>query len=348
MTMSERNGNTASAEANGGRTIKLVSLAALVLAAVLLPFVIPLDGSYFGYFMLMVFVYIVISQGWNLVAGYTGQVSLAQNAFFGLGTYTTGMIWIHDLTKTWYYFDPLVMILSGLVPVVLAVIVGIPLLSRLSGDYFAFGTLGLGMIINVMFIKGGSLTGGAMGISLPSEVFSGMKIYYWVGLLLAVIATLTVYLLTTSRIGLAFESIREDEISAASHGVPVLRYKVYAFAVGAFFAGIGGSLYAYYLFNISPGSVFNLNWLFYPILICVLGGSGTIVGPIIGSVLIAALFSFGDQYFGAYHPVFSGILIILIMKFLPGGLTSLWESKLRQRVSRRGGVVRGELRTEGD
>lgn len=334
---------------------KAVFLGCAILAIVaiaLAPFVIDIDSSYYGYYMFIAFIYIIIAQGWNLVAGYTGQVSLAQNAFFGLGAYATGLLWLHEVTKTWYYFDPVVMALSGLAPVILAIVVGIPLLSRLRGDYFSFGTLGLGMIITVVFVKGGNLTGGAMGLYLPAGVFSSMKLYYWIGLLLAILATAAVYFLTTSRIGLALKAIREDEISAASHGVPVLRYKVFAFAVGAFLAGIGGSLYAYYLFHIDPASMFSLNWLFYPILICVLGGNGTIIGPIIGSFLISALFSFGDVYFGGYHPIASGILIILIMKFLPGGLLSLKDKRLGWRKGEAGGLVpgtseRGEKRLEG-
>jgi branched-chain amino acid transport system permease protein len=306
-----------------GTLLRVVAAVAFVLLLALAPLVIDINRSYFGYYMFIVFIYVIIAQGWNLVAGYTGQVSLGQNTFFGLGGYTTGLLWLNEVTRTWYYFDPVVMIISGLVPVALAIIVGIPLLARLRGDYFAFGTLGLGMIITVMFIKLKDTTGGAMGLYLPSEVFSSMTRYYYVGLVCAVIATLAVYFLTTSRIGLALKSVRDDEISAASHGVPILKYKVFAFAVGAFFAGIGGSLYAYYLFHIDPASMFSMNWLFYPILICVLGGTGTIVGPIIGAFFVSALFSFGDVYFSGYHPIVSGILIIVIMKFLPGGLVGL-------------------------
>ena len=105
------------------------------------------EKSVLVYFLFLAFCYIVIAQAWNLVGGYTGQISLGQHAFFGLGAYTTGLIWLHDLTKTGYYFDPVTMILSGLVPVVLAILIGIPLLSRLRGDYFALGTLGMGQII---------------------------------------------------------------------------------------------------------------------------------------------------------------------------------------------------------
>ena len=320
-------------------TSRLSLSVGFILLLALAPLAIDINASYFGYYMFIVFIYVIVAQGWNLVAGYAGQVSLGQNTFFGLGGYTTGLLWLNEVTKTWYYFDPVVMVLSGLVPVVVAIVIGIPLLSRLRGDYFSFGTLGLGMIVTVMFIKLKDTTGGAMGLYLPSEVFSSMDLYYYIGLLCAVLATLGVFLLTSSRIGLAFKSIRDDEISAASHGVPILRYKVFAFAVGAFFAGVGGSLYSYYLFHLDPSSMFNMNWLFYPILICVLGGTGTLIGPIIGSFFISAIFSFGDVYFQGYHPIVSGILIILIMKFLPGGLVGLGG---KIRLGRRAPAVVGE------
>jgi branched-chain amino acid transport system permease protein len=288
-----------------------------------IPFYLDVDKSYFGYYFMIVCIYVTIAQGWNLIAGYAGQISLSQNAFFGLGAYVIGMLWVHDVTKTFYFFDPVLMIASGIAPVILAIIIGIPLLSRLRGDYFSFGTLGVGMIINTLFVKGGSATGGAEGIYLESSRFSSMLIYYWVSLGVAVFATVVVYCLTSFKIGLALKAIREDEVSAASHGIPVLRYKVFAFAAGAFLAGVAGSIYGYYLFHLQPETVFNLNWLFYPILICVLGGTGTIIGPVIGSFVIAWLFSYGNIYFGGYHPIASGVLIILVMKFMPGGIVGL-------------------------
>jgi len=303
------------------RSIIISALVTIAFAGV--PFFLNVDTSYFAYYLFLSFCHIVIAQGWNFVAGYTGQISLCQNAFFGLGAYTTALIWLHDVTKTGYYFDPVVMVLSGLVPVILAVIIGIPLLSRLRGDYFALGTLGVQFIIQVLFLKGGAFTRGADGLHLPSTVFESMKPYYWTGLFLALFATAVVYFLIKSRAGLALRAIREDEISAAAHGIHVLKYKIFAFAVGAFLAGICGSLYAWYLFHINPDSVLNLNWLFYPILICVLGGNGTITGPIIGAFFITALFSLGTVYMAQTHPILSGALIIFVMKFMPTGLVGL-------------------------
>jgi branched-chain amino acid transport system permease protein len=303
------------------RAIILTVLATIAFA--ILPFFLDVTTSYIGYFLFLSFCYTVMSQGWNLVAGYTGQISMGQHAFFGLGAYTTGIIWLRDLTKTGYYFDPVTMILSGLVPVILAIIIGIPLLSRLRGDYFALGTLGVGEIIRVVFIKGGAFTGASDGLHLPSRVFESMKPYYWTGLILALFATAGVYFLTRSRMGLALKAIREDETSAASHGIHILKYKIFAFAAGAFITGLAGSLYGIYLFHINPDAVLKLDWTLYPILMCVIGGNGTIMGPVIGAFFMNALLAVTDIYLVQVHPIVAGILIILVMKFMPRGLIGL-------------------------
>jgi branched-chain amino acid transport system permease protein len=304
------------------RNISYAIIALIIIVLATVPFYSDVD-SFFAYYLFLCFLYIILAQGWNLVAGYTGQISLGTHAFFALGAYTTAIIWLHDVTKTWYYFDPLVMFLSGLVPTVFAVIIGIPLLSRLRSDYFSFGTLAAAEVLRILILRGGKFTEGAMGLRLPGEGFTGMGIYYWVALFLAILATAVVYFITRSRMGLALRALSEDETSASSHGINILQYKVISFAIGSFLMGICGSLFAYYLFIVSPPAVMNLNWLFLPILICILGGNGTILGPIIGAFVVGAIFSYADVYLGRIHPMVSGIVIILVMKFLPTGLVGL-------------------------
>ena len=306
---------------------RIILTAFVTLAFAVVPLIVDAEKSYLVYSLFLFFCYIIISQAWNLVAGYTGQISLGQHAFFGLGAYTTALIWLHDVTKTGYYFDPVTMLLSGLVPAILAVIIGIPLLSRLKGDYFALGTLGMGEIIKVIFVKGGSFTGASDGLHLPSAIYSSIRPYYWTGLFLAIFATMVVYIMVRSHIGLALRAIREDETSAAAHGIHVLKYKVLAFSVGAFLAGLCGSLYGIYLFHINPDSVLKLDWTLYPILMCVIGGTGTITGPLLGAFFISTVFLVTDIYFVQLHPVMAGILIILVMKFMPKGLIGLIQRK---------------------
>jgi branched-chain amino acid transport system permease protein len=301
--------------------IGLVVAVTLVLA--LVPFVLDSEKSFIVYFLFLSFCLIVMTQGWNLVAGYTGQISLGQHAFFGLGAYTTAMIWHYDVMGMSYYFNPILMILSGLAASIIAVAVGIPLLSKLQGDYFALGTLGLGEIIKVVFVKGGDFTKGPIGILLPSGVYSSLKPHYWTALFLALLATAVVYYMSRSRIGLALVAIREDEMAAEAKGINSLKYKVFAFALNAFLVGVCGSLYAFYLFHVNPEGFLILKWTLYPIIMCVMGGSGTIIGPVIGVFLMNAVFSFANIYFPAIHPIMSGVIIILIMLFLPKGLVRI-------------------------
>ena len=154
----------------------------IVLALALVPFVSDSEKSYLIFFLFLTFCHIVLTQGWNLVAGYTGQISLGNHAFFAFGAYTTAMIWRGDLLYGHYYFDPVTMILSGIVPAIFAVALGIPLLGKLRGDYFALGTLGFGEILKVAFVKGGKFTGGPIGIMLPSSVYSSLRPHYWTAL----------------------------------------------------------------------------------------------------------------------------------------------------------------------
>jgi branched-chain amino acid transport system permease protein len=313
------------------RNARSIGIALLVvLLLVFVPFVSDSEKSYLVFFLFLTFCHIVLAQGWNLVAGYTGQISLGTHAFFALGAYTTAMIWRSDLFRTGhYYFDPVTMVLSGLVPVVFAVAIGIPLLGKLRGDYFALGTLGFGEILKVAFVKGGQFTGGPIGICLPSSFYTSLRPHYWAALCLALLATAVVYFMSRSRLGLALVAIREDETAAASSGIHVLKYKVLAFAISAFLVGICGSIYAYYLFQVSPEGYLILSWTLYPVLMCVIGGSGTVVGPIVGSLVMTAVFSAANIYFPTVHPIFSGIIIILVMLFMPNGIVRLMERRVQ-------------------
>ena len=306
---------------------------ALLLALAAAPLIPSALDSYFLFFLFLVFIHTALAQSWNLTAGYGGQISLAQHAFFGIGGYTTAIISTTLLEGGDFYFNPLTMLASGLVAALFAVAIGVPLLSRLAGDYFALGTLGFGEIIRVLLIKGGAVTGGSFGISMSSEVFDTLAPHYWVALGLAVAATATVYGVSRSHSGLALMAVREDPLAAAASGVNVLKFKVFAFALGAFIAGLAGSVYAFYIFSVSPAGMLNLNWTLYPILMCVMGSSGTVLGPVIGAIVMTAVFSAATVWLPSAHPVLSGAMIILVMVFLPNGI-------LRMRTARADGSAR--------
>ena len=295
------------------------------------PLIFDPETNYLVYFLFMAFTYLALAQSWNLVAGYTGQISLGIHAFFGFGAYVMAIGWREGLIG---YLDPFGMFLSGLGPAVLAIVIGIPLLSKLRGDYFALGTLGLGEILRTIFIQGGAFTGGSAGLMMPSSAYISMTPYYYIALLLAVFATAVTYLMVHSTVGWALIAVRDDETAAAANGINVLMFKVLAFAVGAFMAGLCGSLQAYYLFHIHPQNFFGLNWTLYPILMCIMGGSGTLTGPVIGVLFLTAVFELAKIWLPEIHPIISGALIIAAILFLPEGFAriKLFGSFLRKRA----------------
>jgi branched-chain amino acid transport system permease protein len=296
----------------------------LWISGLLLVFLVPLhfdpETSYFFYFLFVTFIYIALTQSWNLVAGYAGQVSLGQHAFFGLGGYVVAIAW----SREWIgYLDPIGMLAAGCGAAILAVLIGIPLLSKLRGDYFALGTLGLGEILRLVTVQGGTLTSGPTGILLPSSSFNTILPHYFIALFLALLSIGTTWYMARSRIGLALVAIRDDEAAAAASGINILKFKVFAFAVGAFIAGLCGALQAYYIFHVEPQGFYSLNWTIYPVLMCVLGGAGTISGPVLGAIFLAVVFEVARYFLPEIHPIFSGLLIILAIMFLPNGLAGL-------------------------
>jgi branched-chain amino acid transport system permease protein len=297
-----------------------IVFAILTLAFVAFPLLVDTEESYLVYFLFMCFIYVAMAQGWNLVAGYAGQASFGQHAFFGLGAYITAITWKAGWTG---FLDPVAMMLSGAGAALLAVLVGVALLSKLRGDYFALGTLGLGEILRVVFTQGGTLTGGPVGLLLPSSSYQSLGPYYFIALAIALSAFLFVWVLMRSRIGLALVAIREDEQAAASNGIHVLKFKILAFAAGAFFSGMCGSIYGYFLFHIHPLGFFSLNWALLPVLMTVLGGIGTLFGPVLGAFVLTGVFELANLYIPEIHPIFSGLFVILVMLFLPQGIMSL-------------------------
>lgn len=296
----------------------LVVIVALAVVGCIVPHLVQdAESSYLIYVLFQAFLFLTLAQGWNLVAGYTGQISLGQHAFFGSGAYVTALVWNSGLGG---YFDPLTILLSGFFAALLAIFIGIPLLSRLRGDYFALGTLGLGEILRVIVIQGGEITGGSSGLILPSGGYTSIISYYYYSLALCLLATLTVYLITKSKLGLALVAVRDSETAAAASGINILKYKVGAFALGALFTGLCGNLQAYYLFQVTAPNFFSPNWTLYPVIICVLGGVGTVTGPIAGAFVLTALFEGAKEWLPMIHPMLSGILIIVVILFLPGGI----------------------------
>ena len=240
--------------------------------------VYPLWATGYGIrVMLQLFMWIALAQSWNLISGLTGYVSFGHVAFFGMGSYTTAILVVQGVA--W----PLAAVAGGAMAVVLAFVIGWPCL-RLKGPYFAIAMLGLNEVLRVIASYFEGLTGGGLGLSLPT-LDASVRIYYAMGLVALAVTALT-YLIVTSRFGLRLMTIREDEVAAEAMGIDTFRYKIYAFLLSAAAPGIVGGLAARDMGYIEPISVFPLVTTITMIVMVLFGGKGTIWGPVLGAVIL--------------------------------------------------------------
>lgn len=300
----------------------------LVVVAAVAPLVL---SSYLIVFTLLTFLYIGMAYSWNLISGYTGYLSFGHVAFFGIGAYTVGV-----LSGTYDWPWPLTVALAG----VLAALVSAPLgwlMLRLKGPYFAIGMLAVAESIRLLASEWRGVTRGGLGIFVSTS-YNLVPVYY--GLLVVLLIAMAVtYWVNNSRFGLRLLSIRDDEDAAEVLGIDTTKEKLKAFVMSAFFPGVIGGLYAWYIGYIDPRSVFALSFSTNMILMTLLGGAGTFLGPLIGGALFSVALESLWVSFPAYHLVLSGLAIMGIVLFIPDGLVSLLRrvglmTKGRQFVSR--------------
>jgi len=290
---------------------KTLSASLVILALlIVLPLVMDL-GSNVMNIMVTLFIYIILSQSWNLIGGYAGQVNLGIVAFFGVSTIVTHFLWKMGV--------PIYLAISAgsLSAVVLAALIGLPTL-RLRGMYFAVGTLALAQaaqtIVANIFTR---------SVSMPGSFSASYSLTprYYLGLLLVVITIAVVYCVTRSKIGLAMVAIRDDEQAAQVTGVKVFKYKVIALLISAVLAGLAGGLYAFVRLSFWQISiVFSPSWTFDALLAVVIGGAGTLGGPVIGGIFLVFLSEIFANNLGQAHLIIFGFLFIIAVLFLPQGL----------------------------
>ena len=272
--------------------------------------------------------YIILSQSWNIIGGYTGQQNLGHAAFFGLGALSTRYLWMSGVPL------PFALLAGALAAMFFAVVIGFPAF-RLRGIYFVIGTLVLAEILRIIFD-----TLFRRAFVLPSRLLAAYSLVprYYLSLTGAALSVAAVYWISRSRLGLGMISVREDEDAAEASGVNTLRFKLLAFAISTFLAGLAGGLYAYYTVAVLAGYLFEPSWTFDALIIVFVGGVGTIPGPIIGSVFFVLLKQLLSLYLpGGFHVLVFGGLFIIVVLFLPGGLIELG-TRLRNRPT--GGLGR--------
>lgn len=297
------------------KSIAIVSLLC-ILFLMLFPLLVDLERVYFAFFSFFIFIYVALSVSWNIISGMAGQFSLGHAAFFGLGAYVAA-IGFRD--GYFGFFDLKAFLLSAVLSMAIAAGVGYPLLGRLRGFYFTLGTLGVSEILRLLFINGGEFTGGAWGIRLRTAYDVHFSTYYYISLLIALLSILIAIILSKSKIGFNLIAIRDDELAAESIGINTLNYKVLAFSISAAIPAVCGCLFAYYLRYVEPNIVFNANWSLYPALMVLLGGIGSLIGAIVGSIIIGTIIQLISLYFPAFHPLISGVMLIIVMVLLPKG-----------------------------
>jgi branched-chain amino acid transport system permease protein len=291
---------------------------ALALALLVLS-VYPLWATGYGIrVMLQLFMWIALAQSWNLISGLTGYVSFGHVAFFGMGSYATAIFVVKGMA--W----PLAAIAGGVMAVVLAFVIGWPCL-RLKGPYFAIAMLGLNEVLRVMASYFEGLTGGGLGLSLPT-LDASVRIYYAMGLVAVAVTGLT-YLIVTSRFGLRLMTIREDEVAAEAMGINTFRYKIYAFLLSAAAPGIVGGLAARDMGYIEPISVFPLVTTITMIVMVLFGGKGTIWGPVLGAVILFTFQELVWAHFPHAHQVLLGAIIVTVVLVMPRGILGVLQQK---------------------
>ena len=293
------------------KQMRKVLLTLLILLLISLPWVVK--SQYILSLMITLFIYVVLAESWNLLGGYTGQVSLGHGAFFGVGALITRLLWITKIPIL------LSLPLGGLAAALLAAIVGIPCF-RMRLAYFPIGTLALSMIalltVSNIFISAGALS---PALLKSYEIFSR----YYLALFIVILTIIVIYYLMRSRPGLAIVAIRDNEKAAAAIGIKTLKYKTLALLISTFLAGLAGGIYAYQHVSYYYDAPFDLAWSFTPPLATFIGGISTITGPVVGSICFLALSEIFAVTLGEVHVLIFGFCFILIVLFLPGGFLSM-------------------------
>jgi len=297
---------------------------ALVVVLAIFPAAFPDELNYIGLGFLT-FIFVTLAVAWNMVGGYAGQVSFGYAAFFGTAAYVTAILWSR------YQWEPVLTLpLAGLAAVVVSLIVGLPCF-RLLGPYFSIATIGVGEASRVLALNLDQLTGGASGLNLPLSVPS-KPWFYWSGLALAVVAVSVSAWMRASRVGLGLFALRMDQDAAESVGVNSTVYKNIAHSSSAFLVGVAAGLYVVYFSYVHPNQVFGFDLSIGMVLMGVIGGVGTLWGPVLGAAIYYPIrqLLLSQSNLVAFNLLVYGGLLIAIILFEPGGLLGLI-----RRVARR-------------
>ena len=308
---------------------KWIILVSFVIA-ILLPFLFGMN-QYYLRVITLILIFIIYASAWNFLT-YSGQGSLGHAAFFGLGGYFSAIIVVK------LGLPPILsLIIGGLLTAVIGMLIGLTCV-RLREWFLAMVTFGFAVIIQTLIVSqlspvSGGWDGFAVPDLLPSLPYNPLMMDYYFILVILILSILIFYYLLNSKTGLALAAIRENEQEARASGINPVPLKLFAFGISAFFTGIAGSLEISYFGYITP-EIFGVDISFWPIIYSITGGLGTLAGPVIGTIVISILWEILNSFGMTYERfIIVGVILILVIIFLPKGLVSLPE-KIRQRMKK--------------
>ena len=315
--------------------MKSKSITLIVVGILFLLFPLVIRSGYYQHLVIIALMWVIIGSSWNLLAGYTGQVSFGHAIFFGTGAYTAGILVTKLHISAWWG-----MLFGGPVAMVIALFVGWACF-RLRGPYFALATLAGGEIMRLIATNWESLTDGMVGI-LIIQSFRSKLPYYYIVLGLAAACIYVIHLLMKSKWGFYFVSIREDQDAAESLGINTTLYKNVSLLISAFFAGTAGAFYMNYMAFIDPHVVFSLHYIsIMAILVGIVGGVATIMGPAVGAFIMvgvqetfrSAFFGIAPKWISQAHALVFGLLVVFVIMFMANGIVGDW-AKIKRVVFR--------------
>jgi branched-chain amino acid transport system permease protein len=304
--------------------MRALAVAALAVLIVLPAFPAVLNPYAVSIFTL-IFFYAFLGQAWNIVGGYAGQLSTGHAAFVGVGAYTSAMLSIRLGITPWVG-----MIVGALLASALGAVIGyLGFRFGLRGFYFVLLTVAFAEVCRIVASNTEAL-GGALGLYItftgnPRQFqFQDPRAHYYVALALLLVATAAVWAVEQRRFGFYLSAIREDETAAEALGVNAFRCKMLAMILSSFLTGLGGTFYAFYLLSLQPGAVFGIPLSVEIIIRPIVGGAGTLLGPVVGSFILTPLGEVSRSYFGqggyhGAHLIVYGLLLIAVVLFFPQG-----------------------------
>ena len=281
--------------------------------AIFPPFVL---SQYWLHVMIISLFYAMMASSWNLIAGFTGQISFAHAAFSGIGAYASGMLAVNLGFPPW---------LGVLIATGVAALLGLGLgylCIRMGGIYLSLTTLGFSEILRIVITNEDKWTRGTMGLQIPGffPVYSKTS-YYYLFLVVTLVLLFIIYKIIHSEMGLTFRAVLNDELAASSSGINTVRVRVLAFTISSAMAGLAGGLYGHYLMLITP-DIPSLGQMFLVLAMAVIGGMGSFAGPIIGAFALEILSEY-IRIYGEYHVLLFGLVALVMARFAPEGVMGL-------------------------